>query len=131
MVEDPSSVDAIAVALRVARAIEASGGAYFVVGSLASSMQGEPRTTNDIDIVLDLPIGRVREFARALGPDFEVDTDMYTMRLFIRSAIRILNCSSILRHTGRLQPGYAPSGCLSQKQGSSNMQQRVRVGIGQ
>ncbi|HEX9296793.1 MAG TPA: hypothetical protein VF881_13205 [Polyangiaceae bacterium] len=76
MVEDPPSVDAIAVALRVARAIEASGGAYFVGGSLASSMQGEPRATNDIDIVLDLPIGRVREFARALGPDFEVDTDM-------------------------------------------------------
>jgi hypothetical protein len=35
MAEDPSSVDAIAVALRVARAIEASGGTYFVGGSLA------------------------------------------------------------------------------------------------
>jgi hypothetical protein len=76
MAEDPSSVDAIAVALRVARAIEASGGTYFVGGSLASSMQGEPRATNDIDVVLDLPLGRVLDFASALGPDFEVDRDM-------------------------------------------------------
>jgi hypothetical protein len=76
MVEDPSSVDAIAIALRVAGAIEAAGGAYFVGGSLASSLQGEPRATNDIDIVLKLPIGRVGEFVKVLGPDFEVDTDM-------------------------------------------------------
>jgi hypothetical protein len=68
--------DAIAVALRVSAAIEAAGGAYFVGGSVASSVQGEPRTTNDIDIVVDLPIARMRDFVASLGPDFEVDLDM-------------------------------------------------------
>jgi len=73
---DDAAVDAIAVALRVADAIEAAKGSYFVGGSLASSLQGEPRATNDIDIVLELPLGRIGEFVAALGEDFEVDVDM-------------------------------------------------------
>ncbi|MBK8998041.1 MAG: nucleotidyl transferase AbiEii/AbiGii toxin family protein [Myxococcales bacterium] len=68
--------DAISVALRVAAAVEAAGGTYFVGGSLASSLDGEPRSTNDIDFVIDLPVGRVAALAAALGPDFEVDEAM-------------------------------------------------------
>ena len=37
------------VALCVAAAIEQVGGDYFVGGSVASSLQGDPRATNDID----------------------------------------------------------------------------------
>lgn len=68
--------DAIDVALRVARAIEAVGGAYFVGGSVASSLQGEPRATNALDLVFEIPLGRIEAFVRELGPDFEVDVDM-------------------------------------------------------
>ena len=68
--------DAIDVALLVARAIESAFGAYFIGGSVASSFQGEPRATNDIDVVLELPLGRIHAFVSALGPDFEVDVDM-------------------------------------------------------
>jgi hypothetical protein len=67
--------DAIDIALLVAAAIEKVGGAYFVGGSLASSMQGEPRATNDVDMVIEVPLGRIREFIEALGSDFEVDVD--------------------------------------------------------
>jgi hypothetical protein len=70
--EEPDAVD---VALRVATAIEKVGGSYFVGGSLASSMQGEPRATNDVDIVLEIHLGRIPEFVAALGSDFEVDVD--------------------------------------------------------
>ncbi len=69
-------LEPIDIAVRVGAAIEAAGGAYFVGGSLASSHQGEPRATNDIDIVLELPIGCIAQLVTALGPDFEVDTDM-------------------------------------------------------
>lgn len=41
--------NAIDIALKVARALNAVGAEYFVGGSLASSLQGEPRATNDID----------------------------------------------------------------------------------
>jgi hypothetical protein len=76
MLPDDTAVDAIAVAMRVADAIEAAKGSYFVGGSLASSLQGEPRATNDIDMVLELPLGRIGEFVALLGEDFEVDVDM-------------------------------------------------------
>jgi hypothetical protein len=39
-------------------------------------LQGEPRATNDIDIVLDLPLGRIGALVRELGGEFEVDPDM-------------------------------------------------------
>lgn len=54
--------DPIDVALRVANVLEELGVEYFVGGSLASSVDGEPRATNDIDFVIDLPIGRIEAF---------------------------------------------------------------------
>ena len=50
MPAEPES-DPIGIALRVARALTAVGADYFLGGSLASSLQGEPRSTNDIDFV--------------------------------------------------------------------------------
>jgi hypothetical protein len=73
--------DPIAIALRVAMAIESVGGAYFVGGSVASSLQGDPRSTNDIDIVVSLAANEVDALATALGPDFEVDRDMLRQAL--------------------------------------------------
>jgi hypothetical protein len=46
------------------------------VESLASSLQGEPRATNDIDFVIALGAGKADALRDALGEDFEVDTDM-------------------------------------------------------
>lgn len=42
---------------------------YFVTGSIATIFYGEPRFTNDIDIVVDLPLERVSELCRAFPPD--------------------------------------------------------------
>jgi hypothetical protein len=64
------------VALLVGAAIEAVGGEYFVGGSVASSLQGEPRATNDIDIVVSMLSFRVRAFAETLGSDFDIDQAM-------------------------------------------------------
>jgi hypothetical protein len=68
--------DVVEIALRVAEALEKVGARYFVGGSLASSIDGEPRATNDIDFVIDIGVGKVREFIDLLGADFEVDSDM-------------------------------------------------------
>jgi hypothetical protein len=73
--------DPIAIALRVATAIESVGGAYFVGGSVASSLQGDPRSTNDVDIVVSLAANKVDALATALGSDFEVDRDMLRQAL--------------------------------------------------
>jgi hypothetical protein len=65
--------DALDVALAAARAFESTGIAYFLGGSMASSLQGEPRATNDIDFVLDLREEQIAPLVAALGLDFDVD----------------------------------------------------------
>ena len=76
MPAESSVDDALDVALLVARALESVGAEYFVGGSVASSLQGEPRATNDIDFVVSLRPSRVAELVTVLGADFEVDQDM-------------------------------------------------------
>ncbi len=82
-------VSALDVALLVAAALEAIGCEYFIGGSVASSLQGEPRATNDIDIVVAMLPHRVRLFAEELGADFEVDQDM------LRDALVHGRCANI------------------------------------
>lgn len=43
--------------------------AYFVTGSTVTIFYGEPRFTNDIDIVVDLPLSAVEEFCRQFPED--------------------------------------------------------------
>lgn len=46
---------------------------YAVGGSMASSLRGNYRQTNDIDILVEMPLVQVGEFAAQLGPDFYAD----------------------------------------------------------
>ncbi len=59
--------------LGVTGVLERHGIGHFLGGSLASSFQGEPRATNDIDLVVDLEEGQVGALAAGLGADFDVD----------------------------------------------------------
>jgi len=68
--------DSLDLALRIGNVLESMGCDYFVGGSVASSLHGEPRATNDIDFVVAMRPQRVQAFAEQLGEDFEVDTDM-------------------------------------------------------
>jgi len=68
-------VDALEVAVLVARALETAGVPYFLGGSVASSLQGEPRSTNDIDFVIDLRANQIQRLVQALGTDSEVDEE--------------------------------------------------------
>ena len=65
----------LVVALKFAVACEAVQVPYFLGGSVASSLQGQPRHTQDIDFVVELTARQVPDLIRALGPDFEVDDE--------------------------------------------------------
>ena len=56
---------------------------YMLTGSLASSAQGEPRSTHDIDLVVAMPLELVRPLAAAFPPP-----DFYLSEDAIRDAIR-------------------------------------------
>lgn len=53
----------------LAEVLERLGLAYLVTGSTATIAYGEPRFTNDIDVVVELPEDRVLEFCAAFPPD--------------------------------------------------------------
>lgn len=75
------SGDALDVAASVGEALERVSASWFLGGSLASSLQGDPRTTLDIDLVTDLAPSAVARFALELGSDFEVDEEALTEAL--------------------------------------------------
>lgn len=55
---------------RVVRVCDSLGLRYYVTGSIASMFYGEPRYTEDVDIVVELPSSKVRPFC-AEFPDSE------------------------------------------------------------
>ena len=63
------------VALAVAGIFERLGVAYVTAGSFASSVHGEPRSTDDVDVVADLGSGHAVALVEALGPGWYVSVD--------------------------------------------------------
>ncbi len=61
--------------LTVVRALERMGVRHYVTGSLASSLHGEPRATNDADIVAVLGLQQFRRLADELRGRFYVDEE--------------------------------------------------------
>jgi len=67
--------DPLEVALEFAHLLERSGVPYLAAGSLASSLHGEPRSTNDVDFLVDLSPARVDALLAALGDRYYVNPD--------------------------------------------------------
>ena len=68
---------------RMADFFEAENIPYRVVGSMASMIYGEPRFTNDVDMVADIPMGKVSQFCNAFqSPEY------YVYESAIREAIQ-------------------------------------------
>jgi len=61
---------------KVIQALDQAGIQYMITGSVVSSLQGEPRSTHDIDIVVAIKSSNVRKFIEAFPPsDFYLDKD--------------------------------------------------------
>ena len=70
----PASLpDPIAVAASIAARLEQIGVPYVIGGSFASSLYGEPRSTNDVDFVADLQQATARVLVGVLGDEYYVD----------------------------------------------------------
>src|SRR5690348_15368417 len=61
---------------RILEAFERRGGRYCVVGSVASSVYGTPRTTMDVDVVADLRSEQLSALAGELQGEFYADLEM-------------------------------------------------------
>jgi len=81
----------IAVALSVADALESCGVRYVVGGSLASSVSGEPRSTLDVDIVVEMSEADVPRVVAALVPEFEADDSSVMRAVRSRTSVNLFH----------------------------------------
>lgn len=85
---------ALATLARVARALEAAGAPFLVGGSLASSLQGIPRSTLDVDLVVDLTADQVAAFVEALGPSFYADAERIRDGIARRASFNVVDLAN-------------------------------------
>ena len=77
---------------KVVQTLDALGIDYMITGSIASSMQGEPRSTHDIDIVVQLSAGEAPKLLQAFPePDYYLSEDS------IREALRQQSMFNLLQ----------------------------------
>jgi hypothetical protein len=78
--------------------LESLGVRYFITGSVASMVYGEPRLTNDIDVVADIQPGHVAGL-RALfpHPEFYLSEEAAREAIRLRSQFNILHPASGLK----------------------------------
>lgn len=67
--------DPVAIAISFASLLERLEIRYVIGGSLASSLHGEPRSTNDVDVVADIQPAQTGALVGALAGDYYVSAD--------------------------------------------------------
>ncbi len=78
--------------------LERLGMPYLVTGSVATIFYGEPRFTNDIDVVVALPADRIAEFCGAFPlPEYYLSEDDVRAAVGERSQFNIIHPTSGLK----------------------------------
>ncbi len=83
--------------LRVADVLDRLGVPYLVGGSLASSLHGIPRATQDVDLVADLAEEAVSGFVAALEGDFYVDEGMVREAVRRRASFNVIEFETMFK----------------------------------
>ena len=116
--------DPIAIALAVARSLEALGITYTVGGSIASSFAGEPRSTLDVDVVAALTDGQVGALVAALANDFYVSEDA------LRRAARDKTSANLIHQGSQIKVDLFVAGGTPLDHQQLTRRQAVDVGDG-
>ena len=87
----------VAVARHVADALESCGVRYVIGGSLASSISGEPRSTLDVDIVVEMSEADVPRVVAALTPEFEVDEAAVMRAVRSHASVNVFHRSTAIK----------------------------------
>lgn len=68
---------------------------YRIVGSMASMIYGEPRFTNDVDILVDLPLGKIDALCQEFpSPDFYISAEAAREAVTTRKQFNLLHLPS-------------------------------------
>jgi hypothetical protein len=79
---------------RIIEKLQTAGISYMISGSLGSSFHGKPRTTNDIDIVIEADEKKLMAFVKSLGDGYYVSEDAARKAFFSTATFNIVDFSS-------------------------------------
>jgi len=84
-----------ALLTQIVKALDGAGIPYMLTGSLVSSLQGEPRSTHDIDLVIDIGTADVERLTAALSaPGVYLDESAAGEATRTRSMFNLIDASS-------------------------------------
>lgn len=89
--------DPILVVAKLARVFDSLGIPYVVGGSLASSVYGIPRATQDVDLVADIGLADVAAMVAALGREFYLDAEAMRHAVRRRSSFNIVHLETMFK----------------------------------
>ena len=89
--------EALQAMLEVARTLEDLGVSYLVGGSLASSLYGIPRSTQDADLVADLRPEHVQPLVAALSPSFYADSERAADAVRRRASFNVIHLATMTK----------------------------------
>ncbi len=81
----------------VVEAMEQLAIAYHIGGSVASSLYGEFRPTQDVDIVANLQLAHVRSFVKLLDQDYYIDEDAVRDAIRRRSSFSLISNETFMK----------------------------------
>lgn len=79
------------IILEIAHSLEDAGIPYMLAGSVASSLLGEPRGSQDADIVIDSGLGQLEIFLDALGEAYFISREDVQEALRYRSMFNVIH----------------------------------------
>lgn len=85
------------LALKVIRILEDLGASAWIGGSLASSIFGIPRATQDADIIADLRIEMARPLVERLGEEFYADEERIASGIERRSSFNVIHLATMFK----------------------------------
>jgi hypothetical protein len=85
---DPNQQDFL---MRIAQCLESAGISFMVAGSVGSSYHGQPRATNDIDLVIDPTAAQLDHFLTLLGDQYYVSPEAAREALQRRSMFNLID----------------------------------------
>lgn len=87
----------ILVVATIARTFDALGIRYLVGGSVASSVYGIPRATQDVDLVADIRLSHVDALTSALGGEFYVDAELIRDAIQRRASFNVVHLATMFK----------------------------------
>jgi hypothetical protein len=87
----------IEVTLKVTQVLESLGIPYLIGGSLASTLYGMIRTTQDSDIVAEMRIEHLQAFVSALQGEFYLDDEMIAESIQRHSSFNIIHRETMFK----------------------------------